>query len=369
MNNTSRKVVLVILAIIATVIVLKIMGAFKVEKEGGTVQQVNKMVRVGEITLDAHDAEVVFSGKLSADNKIELFAEVNGVLLNDGFKAGNRFKKGDVLLQLDASEFNNSLKAQKTALITQVSAIMGDLKIDFPNEASKWELFLNAIDVNKQIPALPKIEAPKLKRFVAGKSILNSYYTLKSAEDKLAKFKIIAPFNGIVTEAMVKKGTLVRAGQKMGVFIEPSIYELETEVSVSDLQFVKIGGSVSLKSNELNQTWSGKVVRINEALDVSSQMVKIYVQVLGKGLKEGMFLNGFAAGATFEGTAAVNRKLIKNNGLYTVINDVVKFKPVDVKYVNQSVAIVAGLKEGDLIITDNMKGLYDGLKVEPSFQK
>ncbi len=363
MNNTSRKIILVLLAIGVTAGILKIMGAGKEEKEVGEVKQTFKSVRVQKAELGTHKADVEFSGKLSAIEKIDLFTEVGGVLLTEGFKTGNKFSKGTPIAQLNSTEFAISLKASKTQLITQVSAVMGDMKIDFPDELAAWEAFLNGIDVDASLPKLPAVTNNKLKRFVAGKGILNSYYSLKSQEEKLSKFTINAPFNGVLTNATIKKGTLVRGGQKIGEFINPSAFEVEAAISISDLQFIAVGSEVELKSDDLNKTWVGRVARINSSLNANSQMVTVFVNIAGSGLKEGMFLHGSAKGASFENSVLVNRKLIKNGGLYLVEDGVIKHQKVEVLYTNQSTAIIQGLKAGQSYVSDNMKGLYDGMKV------
>ena len=152
-------------------------------------------------------------------------------------------------------------------------------------------------------------------------------------------------------------------GQKIGTYIDPGVYELETEVSLSDLQFVSIGSVFTLQSSELNKSWKGKVSRINNSINASSQMVKIYVNVSGVSLKEGMFLTGIGQGTSFENTLSINRKLVKNGGVYLVDSGKVKFKPVEILHVNKSDAIIKGLDYGEKYIADNMKGLFDGMQV------
>lgn len=363
MNDTSRKILLIFLAIAGTGLVLKFMGAFKEEKVKGEVKQTFKSVRVDKVKLGEYKADVEFSGKLSAVDKIDLFTEVGGVLLTERFKTGNKFSKGATIAQLNSTEFANNLMAAKTQLITQVASVMGDIKIDYPNELKNWELFLNSIDVAENLPELPELSENKLKRFVAGKGILNSYYSLKGQEDKLTKFSITAPFNGVLTNAVIKKGTLVRGGQKIGEFINPSSFELEASLSLSDLQFVTEGSKVQLKSDDLNKTWIGRIARINSSLEANSQMVNVFINVSGQGLKEGMFLHGTAEGASFSNALLVNRKLIKNGGLYLVEDGVIKHQKVEVLYTNQSTAIIHGLLNEQTFVADNMKGLYDGMKV------
>lgn len=363
MNENGRKIILALLAFLAVVFVVVFLWSIRDIETKGELKQTYRSVRVNSVKLKKNRAEVHFTGKLLAKNRIDIYTEVGGVLLNDNFREGNVFNSGDVIAQLNSTEFETALKAQKTQLISQVSLIMGDLKIDFPDEYSKWESFLNQIDVNSPLPVLPNIENQKLKRFIAGKGVLNSYYSLMAQEEKLSKYSIIAPFRGVITKAILKKGTLVMPGQKIGTFISPSIYELETEVSLSDLQFVSKGSVFNLTSSELNKSWEGKVSRINNSINASSQMVKAYITVRGSLLKEGMFLTGVGYGNTYENTVSINRKLIKNNGVYLVDSGKVKFKPVEVLHVNKSDAIVKGLDSGDQYIADNMKGLFDGMQV------
>ena len=363
MNNTSRKIVLVFLAIFISGIGFMISWKLKPTEELKEVKEVNRLVRLSTVKLGTHKAEVRFSGKLSAEEKIDVFTEVGGVLLTDNFKQGNYFSKGSDLVDLNSTEFKNNIKASKSQLITQVASVMGDLKIEYPTESFLWESFLNSIDVNEDLPQLPEFNNEKLKRFVAGKGILNSYFSIKSQEDKLSKFSLKAPFNGVLTNAFIKKGTLVRAGQKIGEFINPSSFELETEISLSDLQFVDKGSKVSLYSDDINKNWEGIVSRVNSSLDPSSQMIKIFIKVKGKSLKEGMFLNGIAKGAVFNDVTIINRKLLKNGGVYLVDSNIVKYKKIEVLHTNQAEAIVKGLEDGEEYVTDNMKGLYEGLKV------
>ena len=361
MNNTSRQIVLGIIAICFTIFVIIFLKITQPENEKIEIKKSFKAVRIQSVKLKNHKAEVKFSGKLSAEEKIDIYTEVGGVLMNANFKQGNLFKKGTSLVQLNSSEFSNNLKASKSQLITLVANMMADLKIDFPQSSNEWETFLNGIDVEQPLLSLPKMKNEKLKRFVANKGVLNSFYALKGQEEKLYKFTVNAPFSGILTKALIKKGTLVRNGQKIGEFINPSSFELETEMSLSDLQFIKKGSFVQLHSDDLNENWKGIVTRINSSLDANSQMINVFIKV--SGLKEGMFLHGSAKGENFKNVALINRKLIKNGGLYIVENNVIKHKNIEVLYVNQAKVIVRGLSLGDNYVVDNMKGLYEGMKV------
>lgn len=364
MNKTSRTIVLLLLAVAVSAVGMYILKSTKAEDQEAQKSNVLKAVRVEAVKLNSNFSQVEFSGKLTADQKVDLYSEVSGLLMSNRLRSGNSFKKGDVIAQLNSTEISNNLKAQKSNLLTKVAATMGDLKIDFIDESVDWESFLNAIDVESALPKLPVLTDQKLKRFISGKGILNTYYSILAQEVKLSKFSILAPFDGVLIEGDIKKGTLIKGGQKVGEYINISKYELETEVSLSDLTFVKPGYPMLLHSDELKKDWKGFVSRVNSAIDRSSQMVKVYVKVNGAGLKEGMYLYGSSKGESFEKSVSINRKLLNNGGVYLVKEGKVFHQKVEVNYVSQSTAIISGLTDGDLLIADNMKGLYTGLNVE-----
>ncbi len=56
------------------------------------------------------------SGQLVAKNRIEIFAEVNGVLqkTQKDFRAGTQFRKGELMISVDATEHKANLFAQRS---------------------------------------------------------------------------------------------------------------------------------------------------------------------------------------------------------------------------------------------------------------
>ena len=75
------------------------------------------------------------SGRMYAYNKVEIFAEVTGVLeeSSKSFKAGHRYKKGEVMISINPDVYLNSLLAKKSNLLAQLSLLLADAKIDFPD--------------------------------------------------------------------------------------------------------------------------------------------------------------------------------------------------------------------------------------------
>lgn len=363
MNNTTRNIVWAIAILGIGIFTAKKIGGSKEETAGVDKTIPPKTVRVFKAEPTTQSAQVVFSGQLVAEQKIELYAELGGVLLSDKFKAGTLYKKGDVIAALDATELQNNIRAQRSELLTRSAGIMGDLKIDYPDFAPIWEGFLNKIDVNKSLPEFPEVSDAKIKRFLSAKGLFSTYFNIKSNEVKLNKAAIVAPYDGVLSMANFNKGTLVRAGQKMGEFINPNVYEFETEVAVADLAYVQTGYKMNLVSDDFPQTWQGVVSRVNSVINPTSQMVKVYVTVRGNGLKDGMYLYGKSEGKSFEEALCINRKLVQEGAVFSVRDSVLKKIPVQVLHVQEGTAIVQGVPNGAVLIADNMNGLKEGERV------
>ena len=121
--------------------------------------------------------QISASGNIVAKNKIELYSEVQGVLvpINKEFKPGTSYQKGETILKIDNQEHLANLQAQKSNLFNSIASIMPDLRLDYPNEFQKWEEYLNLFDFDKTTPPLPETNSDKEKFFISGRNIYTTY--------------------------------------------------------------------------------------------------------------------------------------------------------------------------------------------------
>lgn len=364
-----RKIILSILGL------LLVFGAFALAKSIIDNKQkpkpkFNKIVKTVFIdTVQNKEIPIIItaSGNLTAKHRIELFSEVQGVLRTSrtDFKAGTKYAKGQTLLSLNSDEFYASLQSQKSNLYNLITSIMPDIRLDYPDDFNKWQAYLQNFDLNKSTPKLPEFSSDKEKYFISGRGITTSYYGVKNLEVKLGKYRIRAPYNGILTEALVTPGTLVRAGQKLGEFIDPSIYEMEVAISAAYSDLLKVGNSVSLSNLERTNTYKGKVIRINGKVDQTSQTIKAYIQVADKKLKEGTYLEADLVAKSEKDAYEISRKLLVDNTSVFVVNDtvlnLVKVNPV---YFNAESVVIKGLSNNVTILSQAVPGAYDGMIVK-----
>lgn len=363
MNDRNRKIVIGILIVVVcgglTAMLLKSEKPPQVNEP----VEIVKLVKVQEVALDSQEVKISIQGRLMAAQKIELFAEVNGILQTEKFLTGTSFRRGEVIASIDAAEIRSSIKAQKSTLLNQTAKLLADLKFDFPDEVPVWDKFLEGIDFSKPLPALPNVTDAKLKKFLAGRSLFTTYFNIQSQEERLNKYTVNAPFDGVLTKANLKKGALVRAGQPMGEFIQTGNYELVADIAVEESNKVKVGDKVLLTSNDLNGSWNGEVARINPKVDENSQNVSFYISVAGDDLYDGMYLFGELNVGIVSEAMVINRGLVDRNEMYVVVDSTLQKKTVQLIQKRDAYAIVQGLENGELILNEPIKGAYPGMKV------
>jgi membrane fusion protein (multidrug efflux system) len=365
-----RKIILAILGALA-IFAAVFFGNRLIEKNQRPKPKFNKQIKTVFVeNVRNKDTPIMLSasGNLVAKNKIELFSEVQGVLniTSKAFKTGTSYAAEETVLSINSDEFYAGLQSQKSNLYNLIMGIMPDIRIDYPNEFKKWEDYLKRFGINKKMPQLPKFTTDKEKYFISGRGILTAYYTVKNLEVRNFKYQIKAPFSGILTEALVSPGSLVRVGQKLGEYIDPSVYELEVSINAAYADLLKIGNSVTLSNLEKSTKYTGKIVRVNGKVEQVSQTIKVFIDVQHPKLKEGMFLEARLTAKSESESIEISRNLLVNNTMvYTVKNDsilsLVKVKPV---YFGTEKVIVKGIQDDSQILVQTLPGAFDGMIVK-----
>lgn len=305
-------------------------------------------------------------GTLVAFDKIQIFSEVSGILEETSrpFKEGSFFKKGDILARINEDEARYNLNAQKSALVNAITQFMPDLKIDYKESFKNWQQYLNEFDVEAPIKPFPQPVSEQEKYFIASKNIHNQYFNIKSAETRLSKHVIYAPFDGVLTTAAINPGALVRAGQTLGELMNTSNYELEATVPLSELKTVKIGSQVKLFSSDIMKEWNGQVKRISNQIDANTQNVKIFISATGQDLREGMYLKGEVDANSFEKALSLPRELlIDQKAVYIVQDSVLRLQEVQVLKITSDIAVVKGIENGAMLLNSKIASAFDGMKV------
>ncbi|NJL14729.1 MAG: HlyD family efflux transporter periplasmic adaptor subunit [Microscillaceae bacterium] len=360
-------IIVAILLLGGAIVASRFIGRKPEEKAPEAPQKPIRQIRTLEVKNQTLAAPIRISGKLVAPDKVELFAEVSGLLLpsNPAFKEGNVFPAGAALLRIDSEELRLNLQAQKSSLLNAITRLLPDMKLDYPQDFEHWEKYVLGFDIRQALSPLPTPSHDKLRYFIISNNLYNQYYTIKSQENRLQKYTIAAPFSGVVTEANINPGSLVRIGQKLGEIINNYGFELEAAISLKDVDFVREGDVVLLHSEDIQGEWKGTIRRISRRIDPQNQSVTLYIQVGGERLREGMFLQGDLKANEVRDVFAIPRDLLLDESrVFVVENNRLQKKEVQVVRFTNNQVLVKGLANGTQLAAQSSQEFYNGLEVK-----
>ncbi|WP_179343931.1 efflux RND transporter periplasmic adaptor subunit [Winogradskyella ursingii] len=362
---------LLLLGIGAVIIIAACVGAYFIiesnTKTKPTVAKVVKTVFVDTVKNSTVPITIPANGNLVAKNRLELFSEVQGVFESSSqdFKPGQPYRKGQLLIGINSSEYYASVQSAKSELYNLITSLMPDLRLDYPEAFPIWQTYLQNFNMDKGVAELPNSKDEKVNYFITGRGVQSAYYNVKNLEQRLSKYRIYAPYNGILTEALVNKGTLVRPSQKLGEFIDTSVYELELAISKTFSDLLQIGEKVTLNTLNKQTNYTGTVARINGRIDQATQTVTVFVEVKGDDLKEGMYLEAQLEAKEIPDAYKLSRKLLVDQTEIFVIKDsvldIIKVNPV---YFSPKEVVVKGIPENTIILSKSVPGAYAGMLVK-----
>ncbi|GGD86328.1 efflux RND transporter periplasmic adaptor subunit [Planktosalinus lacus] len=330
-------------------------------------EKILKTVFVDTVTNKNIPIIVPATGTLMAKERLAIFAEVEGLFLKSAhdFKPGQQYNRGELLLQINSSEFEASVQSARSNLYNLITAMMPDLRLDYPDSFQKWQEYLSDFDIRKTTPALPEASSEQEKYFITGRNITTTYFDIKNREERLGKFNIRAPFTGILTEALVTKGSLIRPGQKLGEFINPEIFEMEVSVPKNFVDFLETGKTVKLSTIDKTKEFQGTISRINARIDQNTQTVNVFVTVKGENLREGMFLEAQLDAREESNAYSIARKLIVNESqIYIVKDDKIQLLDVELVYSTDREVVVKGIPDNTIILREVLPGAFEGQPVK-----
>jgi multidrug efflux pump subunit AcrA (membrane-fusion protein) len=309
--------------------------------------------------------EELISGRVIAKNETQLFSEVQGLILASSIsiKPGISFRKGQILLSIESEEFRFNLQSQKSAFLNTLTGIMPDLKSDYQDNYPEWLKYLDTIDINQSLAELPATKSKGEKFFVTSRGIYTSFYSLKALENRLSKYSIIAPYNGIITNATVDVGGLVSPGQPLATIISNEL-EIESGVSLKVAAQLKVGEKIDFSSNEMPGSWIGTLIRIGGTIDAQTQNIPVYFQISGQHIKPGMYLRGAYGSASFDDVYVIpSSALGRDQSVLILQGDLIMSKQVETIQIIQDSIVVKGLSAKDQVILTQFAEPVAGKKI------
>lgn len=327
-----------------------------------------KYVKTQKSSYGTHLPRINAYGRLKAMNKLEIFSEVTGMMKSaeKPFKVGTYFAKGETIIEIEAAELRSTLNARKADFLNQLTMMLPDMKIDYPESFPKWNEYISNFDFYNDLPEIPQPKDNKEKLFLANRGIYSSYYNIRSQEIHLAKYQITAPFAGVITQSLIEPGSLVRMNQKIGELSATGSFELELSIPLQEAEYVSTGSQVKVTAETTGKEYSGRIVRLAKSLDKNTQTIIAFVAVAGNDLKEGMYMRGSIAGDKIDNAVKVPRKALVNNTYVYFINDSLLDRArVNIDFVSEEYAYINGIDSNLTLIVEPLVNANLGMKVVP----
>lgn len=298
---------------------------------------------------------ISISGRTQPLEALQLVAEVAGrtqstnKLLNEGVT----YQRGETMILVDDNQYRLGLQAQRSQFHAALVRIMSQIQLDYPAAHPVWDAYLRTFNEEELLAELPNVEDEQLRFFLSANNVYATYYNIKSAEEMLPKYRITAPFSGVVTQGSVSAGTVVAPGTPLAQFSRTDVYELKASVSSAQIDLLKAGQKITLRHRNTDQNWQGTVHRIGQTIDATTQAVPVFIRLSGRGLRAGMFLEAALSTNSFTGVVALPvAALNRNNQVHVISDSTVILQDVEPVHYADNQVWVQGLRTGQVIITE-----------------
>jgi RND family efflux transporter MFP subunit len=228
------------------------------------------------------------SGTLQPRDAATINAEVSGSVVQTLVDRGEAVKRGQLLIRIDdVSERQNFLSAQSAARSAKLAE--ENAASDVRRDTRLYEA--GAI-------AERDLEAARSAFASARAASADAEARLAVAREQLDKTTVTSPLAGIVSDRPVNAGDVVQPGTPLITVIDPSSMRLEAAVPSDEVSGVEVGAPVRFTvSGYGDRAFSGRVERVNPAVDPTTRQVIIFVSIPNSTsrLVAGLFAEGRVA--------------------------------------------------------------------------
>lgn len=364
--------------IILLAIVLSVLASMSAKPpETRQQQKPAAMVEVKEVTPRDMTFLVDSQGTAMPKHSTTLLAEVSGQIVEvaDKYNAGGFFKQGEMLLQIDPSDYEVAVQ-QARAQLLQAQAALEEEKARAKVAEEEWSQFTDG-----EAPALG-LRKPQLASAYA--ALESAQANLAMAERNLERTTIRAPYDSVLRSKQADLGQFVGAGAQIATLFGTEVAEVRLPLSDLDVTYLNLPGETDTQPKVLLESqvsgvdtqWMGNLVRTEGVLDEASRVIYGVVEVKDPynlagqthtaPLRFGRFVQAQVEGQEVTGVMEVPTYAINPDGtVWTVAEDrKLKKKSIEVVRTQQNTSIVSsGLEAGDLVVLTQLKNALNGMTV------
>lgn len=302
-------------------------------------------------TLFNHYLEV--QGSINTNENVLIQPEFPGNLVELNVKTGQKVSKGQVLARTDDGGMSQQLASAENQYALA--------KTTFERQKNLW---------NQKIGS-------EIQYLQAQTQMISAQKGVAQIKAQIAKTVIRAPFSGTIDEVFVEKGEIVAASPQglMRIVNLGNMY-VSTSIPETYIGKLKIGTEVDVYLSSLGKTYKGKVRQIGNFINPNNRSFSIEVSVPNpenllrpNQVAKLKVIDYVSPNAVVVPTNVIQKDGQKNSFIYIVTNSngktgIAKKTIIKVGQSSDNVTeILNGLNTEDIIVTEGMNTISDGMKL------
>lgn len=389
MNN--KKVIWICLAILIGGILVTTLIFFtepEAQSEGATIETA---ILVDVVTTEkgTYAPTIVATGTVQPVEDVILSPLVPGQIVrrDPAFTPGGFVQKGEVLLQIDPSDYRNTLELRKSELLQSETALATEMgrqqiaeqDLELINNDSLFGDNPLSDNETQLVLRQPQLNAVKANIEAARAS-------MNQARLNLDRTTIRAPFDAHILSQNVTVGSQVSQGDDLGRIVGTDSYWVLATVPVSRVQWLKFPESEEKKGSmvriENPSAWpsgtyrEGYLDRQIGALDNQTRLARVLVRVDdplatsdqlqgAPKLMIGTFVEVNIQADSIPNVVRMDRDLVRSNQTAWVMKDnLLEIRELDIILTdNQYAYIKSGLEDGDKVVSTNLSTVTNGVEL------
>ena len=263
----KKRTKIIIGVVVVLVLALVIVGSVRSKDRG------LKEVTIATVKKQDLVSKVSANGRIEAQRKVDLSANVMGQIVNLAVREGDKVEKGDFLLQIDQTQLAATAagaEASLRALFADRDAARASLAEAQRNLERTRNNFQQQIIPQAELEtAQTAVESAQANLRSIENRIDQARAGLAGARDTLSKTTIRAPMSGLVTALPVEEGevavigTMNNPGTVLLTISDMSLVEAVKEVDETDVPRVEIGQKATVTIDAFpDRTFEGLVTEV-----------------------------------------------------------------------------------------------------------
>jgi multidrug efflux system membrane fusion protein len=356
----------------------------KSREEAPTVAPPRAIPRVRAVHAEpvTWQARIRTTGTVRPAVESDVTAEVGArvIEVSPGLAEGAFFAAGDVLAQLDASDYQLAV-VQASAEVAQAKLAVELQREESEAARREWQAMQREGEPTDLVLRKPQL-AETTARLEAAEA------RLEAARRDVARCVIRAPYDGRVLAKFVDLGQFIARNARIARIYATAAAEVRLPIPDSELAFLdprvlRADGTaadspaVALSADFAGRThtWQGRVVRTEGELDGQSRMVRLVARVdapyaPGQAdavpLVANLFVTAEILGPTYQDVFVLPRRVLRGRDQVLVIDaeDRLHVRTVDIlRTERESIVVATGLTAGERVCTTPLDAVVEGMPV------